>query len=127
MGNEKIIELMETAVTNKDAIKYAKHAEKLNISRVEGDFWRELFYSGERIELEYWISHLHQYKPHISEIMLIPEKYDDLFYKGLQVCDLTNAAIDDDIENLKERIGYNISEECVEKRLKALNGCPELW
>ena len=116
---DRIIKEMNSSLYPDGKGEYKKWADQLDVDCPEGDYWREIFYEGNETEIEYWITDgITRRKPHISEIILIPEKEDKWFYKGLEVADFTNSCVDSDIENMNEN--EEMSKECKEKRTQAL-------
>jgi hypothetical protein len=93
---DRLVEKLGDCCENKNYQHYQELVEGNweILKGIEMDFFREIFFEGDKKEIEFWIDFLPRTLS-IHDLSLIPFKYDDLFYKGLQRVDLIFDCLED--------------------------------
>lgn len=97
---------LNDAVNNNDMVEYARLVGQ-NINILNGivrDFWREIFSEGSSAEILFWINTPLR-RLTISDLYVIPNKYDNLFQIGLSKPNLDMEDSECVIEILEEYLG----------------------
>lgn len=102
---DDFMESLELAQEANDFELYKKLVENnvALIDKLDRRYWPELFSSGSRKEIEFWVNYPEK-SQRILDLSLIPIFYEDLFEVGLDQPNIDMDETDDAIDNLLEKV-----------------------